>query len=117
VPPSLRPRAFEVFLLTALALILYATNARFTFIDDEVTILSAAAAPISQTLQAFRSGTGLHEHPPLYDLLLHLWLYLTHGSFPALRIPSIAFYILGLWLLARAAKKSPAAQAATPSYG
>lgn len=105
MPPSPRPRAFDIFLLTALALILYATNARFTFIDDEVTILSAAAAPITQTLQAFRSGIGLHEHPPLYDLLLHVWLYLTNGSFSTLRLPSIAFYIVGLWLLARAAEE------------
>ena len=100
-----RSHAFDVFLLTALALVLLVTNSRITFIDDEVTIISAAVAPLHQTLEAFRSGAGLHEHPPLYDILLHFWLYLTGGSFVALRIPSIAFYLLGLWLLSRAAEE------------
>jgi hypothetical protein len=102
---SSRSHAFDVFLLTALALVLFVTNSRITFIDDEVSIISAAATPLRQTLDAFRNGSGVHEHPPLYDILLHFWLYLTGGSFVALRIPSIAFYLLGLWLLSRAAEE------------
>jgi hypothetical protein len=71
---TFRSRAFDVLLLAALALALFVTNPRVTFIDDEVSIVSAAAAPLRQTLDAFRSGVGVHEHPPLYDIFLHFWL-------------------------------------------
>jgi hypothetical protein len=105
VPQASRSHAFDVFLLTALALVLFLTNSRIMFIDDEVTIISDAAAPLRQTLDAFRSGQALHQHPPLYDILLHFWLHLSGGTLFALRLPSIAFYILGLWLLSHAAAK------------
>ena len=48
---------------------------------------------------------GLHEHPPLFDLILHGWLALTSGRENLLRLPSILFYVLGAWALAMAAKQ------------
>ena len=99
MPKDSRSRAFDLFLLAALALMLFVTNSRVTFIDDEVGIVSAAVVPFHRTLDAFRSGVGVNEYPPLYDILLHFWLYFSGGAFAALRIPSIVFYIVGLWLL------------------
>jgi len=103
-PPSTR-RSFEFFLLAALGAALYLSNSYFTFIDDEVLIISAAAAPVRETLHAFWIGAGQHQHPPLYDLLLHFWLALTRGAMPALRLPAIVCYLCGLWLIVRAADK------------
>lgn len=105
MPQTSSRRTLDVFLLGALGVALFASNSRFTFIDDEVSIISAAAAPLRDTLHAFWTGEGLHEHPPLYDIFLHFWLRLTGGSFGALRIPSILFYLLGLWFLSRAAEE------------
>ncbi|MBZ5697702.1 MAG: glycosyltransferase family 39 protein [Acidobacteriia bacterium] len=84
---------------------LIASNRNFTFIDDEVWILDGAAQPVRTTLALFRSGVGQHEHPPLYDILLHFWLRWTGGSFEYLRVPSILFFLAGLFLLARAAHR------------
>jgi Dolichyl-phosphate-mannose-protein mannosyltransferase len=98
-------RAFETVLLLAVGAIFIISNPSVSFIDDEVNIVSAAAAPLHQTLYAFQIGQGLHEHPPLYDVLLHCWMWLTSAAFSMLRLPSIVCYLLGLWLLARAAGK------------
>lgn len=103
--PSSRRRIFELLLLSGLGALLFASNPYVTFIDDEAAIVTAAAAPLRQTLHAFWIGEGVHEHPPLYDILLHFWLRITGGAFSALRLPSIGCYLLGLWLLSRAAEK------------
>jgi hypothetical protein len=92
-------------LLIAIGVMLVATNRWITFIDDETTIITTATQPLHVTLGAFRSGEGLHEHPPLYDVLLHVWLKITREAWGALRLPAIAFYLLGLWLLSRAAEE------------
>ena len=89
------------------------SDRRFTFIDDETLILDAAAQPVKVTLAAFRTGLGQHEHPPLYDLLLHFWLRLTGGAFVLLRVPAIIFFLLGLWLLSRAAQRLGGEKSAT----
>ncbi|HJY88389.1 MAG TPA: hypothetical protein VKE24_16260 [Candidatus Acidoferrales bacterium] len=93
----------RILLLLVLGVALLASNRWFTFIDDEVWILDAAAKPLAETIRAYTSGSGEHEHPPLFDLLLHGWLKLTGGPLALLRLPSIAFYVLGLCLLVRAA--------------
>jgi hypothetical protein len=98
-------RLFRLVPLLLLAAALLATNARFTVIDDEVLILDAAAQSAGPMALAYWRGVPVHEHPPLYDLLLHGWIRLTHGSWPLLRLPSIAFYVAGLWILSLAAEE------------
>ena len=69
-PP--RRHVFEFLLLAVLGMVLVVSNSRITVIDDEANIINDAAAPLHQTLHFFWIGEGLHEHPPLYDALLHL---------------------------------------------
>jgi hypothetical protein len=94
----------EVLPLLAFGLALFYSNWWFTVIDDETKILSAATAPVSTTIGLFISGTGQHEHPPLYDVLLHFWLWLTSGAFIWLRVPAIVFFVSGLLILSQTAK-------------
>src|ERR1700730_19332648 len=89
--------AFEPVLLLAVGAIFIISNPSVSFIDDEVNIVGAAAAPLHQTLYAFQIGQGLHEHPPLYDGLLHCWMWLTSAGFSMLSLTSIGCYRLGLW--------------------
>src|SRR5580658_8820838 len=78
------PRAvIDVAPLLALGVFFISTDARFPFIGDEATTLNDAAQPLQTILAIFRSGAGTHQHLPLYDLLLHVWLALTGGA-PAL---------------------------------
>jgi hypothetical protein len=92
-------------LLPLLAVALIATNRWFTVIDDEAFIIDRAAKPARQTIHLFLSGVGEHQHPPLYDLLLHGWLRLTNGDPHLLRVVEIVCYVLGAWVLAQAAKR------------
>jgi len=82
--------------LAALTVLFFSSDSRFTFIADEATQLNGA-------VQSLRAILAAHGHPPLYDLLLHLWLAVTSGAPTLLRVPSIAFFLLGVWLLSRAA--------------
>lgn len=91
--------------LVGLGVALVLTNSHFTFIDDETTIIYGAAQPAARILGDFLRGTGMHEHPPLYDLLLHGWMLLAGERLWALRLPSIAFYLAGIWTLALAATR------------
>ena len=108
VSASVNEKRFDerlsLFLLPALAVSLIATNRWFTVIDDEAFIIDRAAKPARQTIQLFLSGVGEHQHPPLYDLILHGWLRLTNGNMHLLRLPAIVFFVLGVWVLAMAAK-------------
>jgi len=92
-------------LLPLLGIVLLATNHWFTAVDDEIAIIDWAAQPVSKTLGLFLSGVGEHEHPPLWDLILHGWLRLTGGQIHLLRVLPIFFYLLGAWGLAKAAKQ------------
>ncbi|HEY0703421.1 MAG TPA: glycosyltransferase family 39 protein [Candidatus Acidoferrales bacterium] len=85
--------------------VLMATNPWFTAVDDEVVITDVAAKPFLKTIQVFLGGTGQHEHPPLSDLVLHGWLWLTAGNLRWLRLPSVIFYLLGAWFLVQAARR------------
>ncbi|MDE3135810.1 MAG: glycosyltransferase family 39 protein [Acidobacteriota bacterium] len=97
------PGRWELIALCGLAVALVLTNPHFTFLDDETNIIYGAARSAAQILAAFLHGRGMHEHPPLYDLLLHGWLRLTGEKQWALRIPSILFYVSGIGALALAA--------------
>jgi hypothetical protein len=103
--PSRSRRSFEIFILAALGWLLISSNHWLSFIDDETTMINAAAQPVHPMLAAFWHGAGLHEHPPLFELLFHVWLRVTGGAFAWLRLPSIFFYLLGLWLLARVGER------------
>ena len=94
----------DTFLLLVLAAALLYSNSRFTFIDDEINILGPAAQPPGSFISSLPALLRGHEHPPLYDLLLHGWLYLTGGGLAWLRLPSIVFFVAGLFCLSRAAR-------------
>jgi hypothetical protein len=95
----------SAIVLLVLGAVMLGTNHWFTEVDDECAIIDSAARPVSQTLQLFFGGIGQHEHPPLYDIFLHLWLRLTGGNIHLLRVPSVFFYIAGAWVLAEVAKQ------------
>ena len=92
----------EALPLAILAMAMLYTDRLFTFIDDEAIILTADVQPVRVILQ--RVFSGATQHPPLYDLWLHAWLWISHGAFAFLRAPSMVFFVLGLWLLSRAAR-------------
>jgi Dolichyl-phosphate-mannose-protein mannosyltransferase len=89
--------------LCALGASMLGTNRWFTAVDDEVTIIDRASLPASTTIHFFLSGAGQHEHPPLYDILLHDWLRLTSGNIHLVRLPAAIFYLLGIWIVAKTA--------------
>jgi hypothetical protein len=91
--------------LLAFGAILMASNRWFTPVDDEVAIIDVAATPALATMKLFLGGGKQHSHPPLSDLILHEWLWLTDGNIHLLRLPSIVFYLLGAWFLAQAARR------------
>jgi hypothetical protein len=92
-------------ILLVLGTELVATNRWFTVLDDECAIIDRAAQPLSETMSLFLRGVGQHEHPPLYDFILHFWIRLTSGEMHLLRVPAIIFYALGVWVLASAARE------------
>lgn len=110
-PPQKRPRKARAITpllrdaapLVMLASALFYTNRWLTLTGDEASTLSAAARSVSTIFAAARSATG-NAHPPLFELLLHLWLKITGGAFDALRAPAIISFVLGLWLLSRVAR-------------
>ncbi len=107
----LRSRLLTISIFAVYGAAMVSTNGIFTILDDEGTIVSVAGHPIVPTLRLFLTGGFQHEHPPLSDILLHLWLLATDHSFFALRIFANIFYILGLLLIALAAKKLGGAKA------
>jgi hypothetical protein len=80
------------------------TNRWLTLTDDETSTLGAAAQNVTTVLAAARSAAG-NARPPIYGLLLHLWLRITAGAFDWLRAPAIVCFLLGLWLLSRVARQ------------
>lgn len=91
--------------LLLLAIGLVTTNNSVTFLDDEALALGAAAHPLRTILAQAVSGTGAAASHPLYGVILRFWLRATDGNFDYLRIPSILFFLAGLFLLGRAAKR------------
>ena len=99
--------------LLVLGAMMMASNPWFTPVDDEITIIDVAARPALSTIALFVRGGGQHEHPPLSDLLLHGWLWLTNGNIHWLRLPSVIFYLLGAWFLVQAARRMAGDRAGT----
>ena len=104
-PSGKRVEHYLVIFPLILGAILVITNRWFEEVDDEITIIDRAAKPVSQTFRLFLRGVGEHEHPPLYDIILHGWLRLTGGNEYLLRIPAFCFYVLGAWTIALVAKR------------
>lgn len=83
--------------LLFLAAALFATDGRFTHVEDEVWVIHEAAQPVAGMLGNVVRGEGRHPHPPLSDLVLAGWVRLTDGAPGLVRIPSIFFFLGGLW--------------------
>jgi hypothetical protein len=90
--------------LLLLGIGLITTNNASVFLSDEATMLDDAARPLSSIAHAFFSGTATREHAPLFQILLHFWLKGVQGNFDFLRVPSILFFIAGLFFLARSTR-------------
>lgn len=103
---SVRSRILTVVVLAAAAAAMIASNSRFTILDDESTIVTVAGHPALPTLKLFLLGGDQHEHPPLSDVALHLWLIATNYSFSMLRVFANLFYLAGAVVLALAALKA-----------
>ena len=97
--------------LLALAAILLLTNPWFGLIDDEAYQVGSAAQPVAIVATQFKTEAP-QLHPPLPDILLHIWLALTGNSLLLLRVPSILFFTLGIWVSSRAADKAAGPSAA-----
>src|SRR6266566_3401961 len=59
--------------LLMLASVLFYTNRWLALTDEETSTLSAAAQNVTTLFAAARSAAG-NARPPVYELLLHLWL-------------------------------------------
>jgi hypothetical protein len=75
-----------------------------TVFEDEASVISMASADAGHTIGLFWSGEGQHEHPPLYDLVLHAWMSFTDGSPAQLRLPTVVFFCVALWLIGATAE-------------
>ncbi len=103
---SVRSRVLTVLVLAIAAAAMIASNSHFTILDDESTIVTVAGHPVLPTMELFLLGGDQHEHPPLSDVALHLWLIATNYSFSMLRVFANLFYLAGAVVLALAARKA-----------
>src|SRR5579864_9354459 len=100
ITPLLRDAAPLLMLGSALSY----TDRWFTLTNNEASSLSAATQNVTAILSAARLSAG-NALPPMYELLLHVWLRITGGAFDWLRAPAIVCFVLGLWLLSRVARQ------------
>jgi hypothetical protein len=103
-PREITPLLRDAAPLIMLASALFYANRWITLTDDEASFLSAATQNFTTIFAAARSSAA-NAHPPLFELLLHLWLRITGGAFDALRAPAIICFVAGLWLLSRVARQ------------
>jgi len=105
-PDSERLRRERLALLGIVALEalwLLALSRWLTVFEDEANIVFTSSMPPLEVAHAFLRGEGLHEHPPLWDLLLHGWITLTGGGDAWLRLPSIALACASIVFVAETA--------------
>jgi hypothetical protein len=100
-----KPNEFtqQMIPLLLLAIGVVTTNNSATFLDDEAVLLGAAAKPVQSIFSQSFSAAAMRGQSPIYEMILHFWLRWT-GEFDYLRIPSILFFIAGLFLLSRASR-------------
>jgi hypothetical protein len=102
----LHSRLATLLLVAVYAVALVVTNTRFTILDDEATFIATSGRPGLHALRLFLTGAGTHElHPPLSDLLLHLWLVATYYSFFALRIFANILFIAAIYVISKCAER------------
>jgi len=82
-----------MLVLVALGLRLATIN-RLGFNQDELATVHFAQMGLGQIL----FGPGFDNHPPLYYAMIHAWLSATGVSEVALRLPSVLFGTLAVWL-------------------
>ncbi len=87
------------------------TDRRFSILEDETEAVHASRAPVVEIVRPFLFGEGVHQHPPLPEILFHGWLAFGGVSQWSLRLPSVACYLLGLLILALAARRLAGAAA------
>lgn len=100
-----RSRLGTLAMIAIYATVMICTNHIYTILDDESTIVAVAGHPTLPTIGLFLSGGHQHEHPPVSDILLHLWLIATGFSFFMLRVFANIFFIAGVYFTARSAQK------------
>jgi len=67
--------------------------------------LNAAGQSVRTLAAVFFGGSGAQNISFLYGIFLHFWLRWTAWNFEYLRIPAIAFFLVGLFFLGRAAHR------------
>ena len=113
VVPNLQPQwssllksgVLTLVIVVAYGVVMASTNGHFTLLDDESIIIAFAGNNTSYYIHNFLSGQAANEHPPLSDLLLHLWLLATNYSFSMLRVFANLFYIAGVLFTALATRR------------
>ncbi len=100
--------------LLLLGMGLAASNRFVSFLDAESRSLDAAAQPLRAIAVSLFSPSARPDVSPLLGMILHFWLHWTSWSAEYFRVPSIAFYLAGLFFLARCATRfgGPAAASA-----
>jgi hypothetical protein len=96
--------AQQVVPLLLLGIGLVITNNSVTFTNEETSAIGAASNPLRTMLARIFAGAGAQEHSAFHEIILHFWLRWTAGNFDYLRIPSILFFLAGLFLLSRASR-------------
>jgi hypothetical protein len=97
--------AQQIVPLLLLGIGLVTTNNSVTFLNDEATTLGAAVDPLRTLIGQSVHGISADGFHPLFDSILHFWLQATGGNFDYLRAPSVLFFLAGLVLLGRAARR------------
>jgi hypothetical protein len=95
----------QIVPLLLLGIGLVTTNNSVTFLNDEAIALGSAVKPLQTLISRSIRGTGVSGYHPLFDAILHFWLRATGGNFDYLRIPSVLFFLAGLFLLRRASRR------------
>lgn len=87
--------------------VMASTNTRFRLLDDECDSIAIAGRPLAAALRPFLTGLGFHElHPPVAEILMHLWLTTTHYSFFLLRVFANIFFVAAAFLTARSDERA-----------
>jgi hypothetical protein len=95
------PQLYGLILLALLSVAMMVTNPWFSVFDDEAYIISVAneADALNRYLHLHA-----HQHPPLSDILLQLWLKMAGQSAGWIRLPFVLFYLAGIWCIANCAE-------------
>jgi hypothetical protein len=105
-----RPRnpdnlARQVMPLLLFGVAMTSSSRYFTLIENEALTIGAAAQPLGSVLYSYWTGAGDPHHPPLFDILMQLWMHTTGGTFDYLRIPAILFFVTGILFMSLVARR------------